>query len=203
MKNLFELPDWISGMIAGILGFLAKAIYDNTINKKNNRISARSKLKEFENILKVGKSVFHDQTVLRNRLYNSLSDNNEYFNNGYNEGFSKLYDTMNENQMETFQLIRGITENSIYILNDSLTQWMNKNETYSLTTKKSPIVDQFDKDIHSLKEHLLLWFSKFNSVFKNNPKYCLVYLGDEKSDGVKFPPTIEDSVAKMINFLSK
>lgn len=60
MKNLFELPDWVRGMITGVLGFLAKVIYDNIINKKKTKLSAISKLKEFENLLKVGKSVYQD-----------------------------------------------------------------------------------------------------------------------------------------------
>jgi len=201
MKNILELPSWITEMIAAVLGFLARTIYDTIVNKKKIRISTVNRLKEFENLLKIGQSIFHDQMILVRRLYKSLSDNHELFKNGYSEGFLKSYDQMNEEQKEIFEFIRGITENSIYSLNDKLNQWADKNEMYTLTTKKSTIADEFDKDIHTLREHLQLWFAKYNSIFKNNPKYCLVFLGDENSHGVAFPQSIRDSVKKMIDFV--
>jgi hypothetical protein len=200
MANLFRLPDWITGIIAGVLGFLAKTAYDTIITKRKNKKLAITKLKEFADLLKLGKSIFHDQIILRNRLYNSFPNHNEDCS-GYSSFFLSLYDTMNENQKETFHLIRGITENSIFSLNQSLNNWVTENSSYTLTTKKSTIVDQFEKDSNQLKEHLSLWFAKFNSLFKNNPKYCLVYLGDEENHGTEFPPTIEKSISEMIDFL--
>jgi len=43
-----------------------------------------------------------------------------------------------------------------------------------------------------------MWNAKFNSIFQNNPKHCLVYIHDERGIGPKFPSGIDQRISQII-----
>lgn len=199
-----KIPNWITDVFAaiiiGCLGFLAKTIVEKIKSTKVFKKERIEKLSQFKRHLDLSKSIFDNQYNLRDRLWKSLKESysDDYFKNGFNTGFEKLNDQMTDSQKEDFQLIRGITKDSIKTTNEILFQFANENTSKSLNLRNTEAAINFDDDMRKLKEHLSIWNAKYNSIFLNNPKHCLVYIHDEKRQGPEFPKGIEQRIEQLI-----
>jgi len=163
---------------------------------------AIGKLKELQMILAESWATYLTQNSQRNRLYDMLHSNHPippY--DGYNELFHKLYDQMNKEEMELFQIIRGTTKGSIFRVNEKLRGWADNNPVYRLLPKSTPSRDRLEEELLQLKIHFNSWFPKYEFVFLKDERQSLVYLDDEHRQGVGFPHHLEEVVEQFIGEL--
>lgn len=122
---------------------------------------------------------------------------------GYNDLFSQLYIQMNTEEMELFRIIRGITEESIFRLNNKLQTWVENNPIYKILPTPTPSTDMLEEELLQLKIHFNSWFPKYFSVFLDDEKQALVYLNDEKKQGSKFPRHLKPVITQVIGELER
>lgn len=204
-----NLPSWITDLVGAIiigsLGYFSRSIIDKINGNKSFKKERIEKLNQFKNHLDLSKFIFDNQCILRNRLWKSLRERfttevKEFEEKelGYNSGLEQLFDKMTGSEKEDFQMIRGITEESMKKANDLLLKFAEENSSNSLNITNEKTVLSFDNDMRDLKNHLNMWNAKFNSIFQNNPKHCLVYIHDERSIGPKFPSGIDQRISQII-----
>lgn len=192
--NIDSLPEWLgAALIAavfGLLGFFGRKLLDILEERRKRKRKAIQQLEKLERTLDEAKSVFENQNYLARRLMLLLQS--QYADQipaevGYDETFYQLYDFMEDEQRELFDLIRGTTINSMHRLNEELSRWASKNSARQLAGKSSPEVDQLDTQLDQLRKHLNGWFDKYEAVFKTSERRSLVYMADEKQHGLGFP----------------
>jgi len=77
------------------------------------------------------KDAYKYQAELRDKLVESLRKNHNYDGNlQYEKLFMKYYPQLNEKEKILFELIRGVTENSIYKNNTELLDLLEKSEIF-------------------------------------------------------------------------
>ena len=142
--------------------------------------------------LQASYDAFLDQCRIRNKLLRLLGYDLEEFDwENLEKVITNAYPTLNEEQRNLFDLIRSITENSLYSRN---------NEVLKLLEKKSEYFNELP-EFKELQGHLELWNSKYNSFFKTRPDYCIIYVGVKEDK--PFPTGIEDKIVKKIEELDK
>lgn len=120
---------------------------------------------------------------------------------GYNDIFAQYYDQMNKEELELFHLIRGMTKLSIKNVNENMQKWLQDHPVYQLFPKPTPSTEILEENLLQLKIHLNMWFPKYIAVFLKDEKQSLVYLNDEKRQGIGFPKEIEQVVTQAIHEL--
>lgn len=207
--NIFgALPDWLGTAIIAasfaILGFLGRKLFDMLEEQRTRKANAIKELERVRRLLEESRSVFENQNYLARRLMSLLLS--QYGNRvpsevGYDETFYQMYDLMEGEQSELFNLIRGITLNSMHHLNEELQRWANENSARQLVGKSSPKAKHLDDQLRLLRKHSNVWFDKYESVFKTSERRSLVYLADEKRHGERFPPELSTAVDSLLHEL--
>lgn len=140
--------------------------------------------------LQASYDAFTDQCRIRDKLLRLLGfDLNHFDWEKLEEVIADAYLNFTDEQRNLFDLIRSITENSLYTRN---------NEVLKLLMEKSEYFNEL-KEFKELQGHLELWNSKFNSFLKTRQDYCLIYVGVKEDK--PFPTGIEDKVLKKIEEL--
>lgn len=171
----------------------------------NERELALDKLLELRKLLDLSWDTFVSHNEQRNKLQRTLYKNHTgqipaY--KGYDDLFYKMYDVMNDEERELFDYIRGVTKSSMRRFNERLLEWVENNDPRKFVPKSSTAIGEFESDLRWLELHLSLWFAKYENVFLTDSRRSLVYLGDEKSHGKKFPPNLNNSLDAVIAELS-
>lgn len=205
MNILSTLPQWLAvAIIAAVfatLGFFGRKLFDKIEERRSKKANAIKQLDKLKRLLNESRSVFKNQNYLAKRLISLLQS--EHGNQtptqiGYDETFCQMYDCMNGEQRELFNLIRGTTLNSMRRLNGELLQWASENTARQLVGRSSPNVESLDSQLNLLRRHLNEWFDKYESVFKTSARRSLVYLADEKKHGHRFPSELADTVDSLL-----
>ncbi len=204
--NAFDiLPQWLAtAIIAGIfamLGFFGRKLYDAIEEWRTKKANASKQLQKLVQLLDESRTVFDSQDHLVRQLSSSLRsqyDDTILNGIGYDEMFYEMYKKMSAEQRELFNLIRGITMNSMRRVNEELRQWGQENSARQLIGKSSSKVEFLDAQLLLLRKHLNIWFDKYESVFKSSERRSLVYLADEKSHGEPFPSELSNAVNEML-----
>ena len=97
----------------------------------------------------------------------------------------EMHDRLSEEEQYVFQKIRGLTT-TLYEYNAKMRREIEDNPDVYATIPRL-------RDLH---EHLSLWISKYDSVFSDDPRACLVYVGVE--EGKPFPPGIDADIAEAL-----
>lgn len=198
---LNSIPKWLTNIISGIVGVGAKIAYDASERRRTERKSALEKeklsfddaisqLEQLKALLEESYSIFVSQAYQRNRLASLLKErlgDEVPLERGYDEAFHQVYDRMKREERELFDIIRGLTMYSVYRVNDRLLQWTDNNTSLQPFPLSLQMNQRYNSQIIQLKTHLSSWLAKYEAVFKNDERRSLVYLGDEKYHGEKFP----------------
>lgn len=96
--------------------------------------------------------------------------------------FSYYYSQMNSEEMFVFQQIRSITDSGLYKNNLIIVQELGSD---------SRILEQIEYT-SELKQHLIFWNNKYESIFKNRKDMCLLYVGVE--DNVPYPANVNNNI---------
>jgi hypothetical protein len=196
-----QISEWlgaalIGGIIAAI-GYVAKQILDwlsALLKARNMRLG---RLAELLSLLRASGVAFDIQCDLRDRLDAMILRNHpdlKLTEEGYEAELSKAYSELKPEELEFHKIIRSITENTLWPVNQSLMQWLKDDTYFKGQWYKKGIRGDLAKNLGDLEAHLLLWESKYKVWMPNNPEHALVYLYDEKEHGLGFPKGIEQVV---------
>jgi hypothetical protein len=140
-------------------------------------------VQEILDLLEITYITFVAQCRVRDKLvemlYNRLEIQAVY---QYEELFSRYYDQMNTEERHFHKSLRTYTENTLYVHNNRILELIRKNL-------------DLEQDIPSLKllrQHLILWISKYDGLFQTTPSMALVYVGVEEK--VPFPKKVQQEL---------
>ena len=133
--------------------------------------------------LAITKQAFISQINRRNELGELLSQRFELDpNDSWENRFYQLYDQMNQEERFLCQQTRAYTEGPIRQTNQAILDILH-NDSNIVTAL--PLAQE-------LISHLSIWLNKYEKVFKNAEKMCLLYVGVE--DGAKYPTGFDQQV---------
>lgn len=166
------------------------------------REASLGQLRAFQSLLDEGRQTYLRHNEQRGRLQRMI-----YLNHvgeippykGYDDLFYKMYERLNEEEMELFHIVRGNTKVGMHRVNGRIREWTEGHEVAVMFPQKSPAVAMLERELMELRVHLAEWFAKYEETFLPDPKRTLVYLGDEKRQGTKWPPGLNDALAKMLS----
>ena len=99
---------------------------------------------------------------------------------------ANCYEQMNGRELRLHKAIRGYTQNII----------LPKNiEALKILKDHSYLKDTIPQ-LKYLEQHLLLWKSKYDSIFADDKSVCLIYVGIEEE--MKFPPDLLNELKKYL-----
>lgn len=147
-----------------------------------NQNTAKEFLIELLRNLEITKSTFKAQRNVRIKLVKMLSDRIKdvpYSNAA--DYLHELYDRMEPGEKRLQKIIRGYTKNVIHKTNQVTLDLLKDNYAFIDTIKR----------LDYLEKHLIIWNSKYDSIF-DDESICLIYVGPD--EGMRFPTKIEDEI---------
>lgn len=162
---------------------------------------ARRQLRAFQLLLDEGRETYLRHNAQRGRLWEMIHRNHAGeipANKGYDDLFYKMYDRLNEEEMELFRIVRGNTRVGMHRINGRIREWAEGHDVTTLFPQATPAVLQLEREMMELRVHLAEWFAKYEETFLPDPRRTLVYLGDEKRQGTRWPAGLSDTVAAVL-----
>lgn len=206
-----DIPGWLgTGVLTAALaalGYTTKAIMGSLSRwyegRRDTRADRLTRLLELKHLLRTGKYSFRIQAEKRDRLHDDLTRQDSNISReviedaeGFEEIFSLAYDHLTPEQRDRHGVIRSITTDALYPINQALLEWLRKDTFFKAQWHHKDLGD-LAKNLGELEVHLILWFAKYN-MWMGDPKHALVYLADEKDHGVGFPQKLEQDVDKAL-----
>jgi len=203
-----SIPDWLGEAIASVvclvLGFTAKSMIDYFRASRAKSVAERDRLFALSDMLAESRSIFLSQNYLARRLMRLLHDRfAEPIRQcqGFDDAFTKYFDKMNQDEQELHALIRSTTMNSLRQINERLRAWLTDNPELLRKNQSTDEGNRLAKSLNDLQLHLNQWFDKYEAWIPTNKKRTLVYLADEKEQGMGFPeelgPALEVVLKRM------
>jgi len=163
-------------------------VYSPSVFKlKSQGISLKEAIFNMNSAMEINKKAFMSQIGLRNELGAKLDQRlgadkkltweRKFFHN---------YDQMNEEEHFVFSQIRAYTEGPMAENNQLLLDLITHNPKI-LT--EIPLANE-------LRNHLVIWLNKYNKIFKEQKKMCLLYVGVE--DGAPYPSKVDQQVVNWL-----
>lgn len=162
--------------------------------------AARRELRGFQTLLAEGRQTYLRHNEQRGRLWRMIHQNHAgdirpY--KGYDDLFYKMYDRLNDDEMELFRIVRGNTRVGTHRINGRIRDWAEGHDVRALFPEAVGM-PALEHEVMELRVHLAEWFAKYEETFLPDPKRTLVYLGDEKRQGTKWPPGLDGAVAAVL-----
>jgi hypothetical protein len=128
-----------------------------------------------------------DKRRRRDDLVYEITTRLKFSNNlEFEKFFYRYYEQMTDEEKFQFDQIRAMTEGPLYNGNRGILEILNQNPE---------ILDKIP-GFTALRQHLVFWLNKYDRVFANNPKMCLLYAGVE--DGVPFPADLDAATTRWL-----
>jgi hypothetical protein len=208
MTALTNIPDWIGeavlAAVSAVLGFLAKEIWSALKARRDRKTAQVSALQDLRRLLEDSRSVFRSQNYLARRLLTRLRAKHPSVavpGLGFDETFYRLFAEMDEEERELQALIRSTTLHSMRTLNEALQAWLQTHKTFRTPSQSTQAQVRLSEELQELELHLNQWFDKYKAVTPNEQR-SLVYLADEKKQGVAFPKGLKPTVDAVLAELS-
>ncbi len=130
-------------------------------------------------------TAFVAQCRRRDDLFEEITTRLKFHGNlEYERFFFRHFDEMTPEERFEFDQIRAITEGPMRAGNSAILEILNANPE---------LLDEIP-DLTPLRQHLVFWLNKYDKVFVNTNKMCVLYTGVE--DGVPFPGGLDSKIAK-------
>lgn len=194
-RRLRKAADWDSVLVEPAASSGATATADP------QRAAALAELRRFKALLDEGRQTYLRHNEQRGRLWRMIHQNHAADippNKGYDDLFYKMYDRLNEDEMELFKIVRGNTRVGTHRINGRIRDWAESHDARAMFPDSTPAVDALEGQLMELRVHLAEWFAKYDETFLPDPKRTLVYLGDEKRQGTRWPPGLEQAVEAVL-----
>jgi hypothetical protein len=192
--------------IIGAIGWFWKTTYDWREQRRQLRAERIASLQQLSTLLDTSRRVFEIQAKQRNRLLELLNKNHPDkvdTSAGYDAVFEKLYDEFTPEEKELHGVIRAMTVNAMRKINLDISDWLKGDDSFKTRAVSLTKQDDLSGQLRKLELHLALWHAKYQYWIPENLKHALVYLGDEKEHGIKFPTEVEEVVDEAIQDLQK
>lgn len=192
--------------IIGAIGWFWKTIYDWREQRRQLSAERLASLQQLSTLLDTSRRVFEIQAKQRNRLLELLKKNHPDkvdTSAGYDAVFEKLYDEFTPDEKELHGVIRAMTVNAMRKLNLDISDWLKGDDSFKTRAVSIRKQDDLSDQLRKLELHLALWHAKYQYWIPEKLKHALVYLGDEKEHGIKFPTEVEEVVDEAIQDLQK
>jgi hypothetical protein len=105
----------------------------------------------------------------------------------YEELFDSYFDRLQADELRLHRTIRVYTESILH----------EYNARTLAAVDAEPRLAGFLPSLEALRQHLILWLTKFEHVFRRTPSMCLLYVGVE--EGVGFPRQIETELDEYLS----
>jgi len=190
-----SLPVVLAGAATATAGYIGNLIVEGFRKQINIIRQRKSSLIQMQSYLLASKTIFISQMKLVRPLCEEIENTlpTARHADGYDEILAtafKLDGFLSENQKIQHGLVRSYTINAIHPLNMSMLKWL-ENDTYYKSR-----ADELGKALRQLEAHLVLWLAKYEFWIPNRDERALVFLADERQDGVGFPTGIEKLVIR-------
>ena len=204
-----EWPGWLGeGILAAVaaaVGFIGKTLYDHWRERQSKKGNTLAELRVLHGLLDESFSVFKSQNYMARRLLKMVEQNHADLvagKRGFDDKFCAAFPALTPEEAELHAIIRSTSMNSMHRVNSSLKAWLDKNPNIVHDLQKHPQLDVFQTSLGELELHLNLWFDKFNAMIPNDPKRALVYLADEKKQGIEFPKKLTPALKEILGSLT-
>lgn len=218
LSDVFEVVcgGVLGASITAIVGPLLLRQYDAAKQKREKQEQALeeqaqqrkqmiAQLRILQTHLDESLNTFRSQARNRDRLLDMLKQRcpeevQQHNGKGYDEIFFQLFDQMNAEERGWFDLIRGISTTLMHSVNDKMRKWVTKyfDEQQQIEGLSNQTAQELQTQLELLRDHLNMWFAKYDSILAVNERRSLVYLGDEKRQGKDFPKELAPAVQKAL-----
>lgn len=188
-RRLRQAADWDSVLVEQLAGPAPMA--------DPQRAAALAELRRFKALLDEGRQTYLRHNAQRGRLWRMIHENHAGEippNKGYDDLFYKMYDRFTEEEMELFRIVRGNTRVGTHRINTRIRDWAESHDARAMFPGGAPEVEELENQLMELRVHLAEWFAKYEETFLPDPRRSLVYLGDEKRQGTRWPAGLDGAV---------
>ena len=212
LVNVLESRNQLDQLIKQVEKVISKndqeKLYESTQSEPTNFTDAEKQkhityLEELNNFLSLSKSIIRTQNEQRNRLYSEIHSKVNGSSSNYNDIFSRYHPEMNANQKEIFDLIRKLTAISLVDVNNKMSLWLEEHPIHELIPESSTSTIMLETNLLQLSIHLTEWFNTHENVFKDDESQSLIYLKDEKQQGIGFPNQLEPTIVRVVQELQE
>ena len=194
-----NFPEWLGTLLVGAvvaaLGYVSKLAIEGLSKWNTTRRERRAKLVALQSLLLASKAVFEIQNALVERLCKEIQNAHPNIVGTYDRILAAGYAGMDERQKLEHGLIRNYTSNGLLPLNVAMINWLSA-DTYFKGAGRRDNAKNLSRALQRLEAHLILWRAKYE-FWMNKPEHAIVYMDDEKADGIGFPKGIEALVAQI------
>ena len=146
-------------------------------------------IKKLLRLLNTTKHTFDVQVKVRNSLFKKIRRRLNVPREKYEEFFRHHFNELDEEEKKIHRTIRGFTKNILFEYNSAILNLIKDNETLLALDS-----------ITQLKNHLIIWASKYESVFKDDESMCLIYAGVDEKVPHPLNKDIEDELRTKLDF---
>jgi hypothetical protein len=190
----------VVGPVAAAVGYFGKDLVERLKSRRQASRNEREEILRLHSLLEESRSVFLSQNYQARRLMTLLAMNHPSAlagSLGFDETFLRVYPEFTSEESELHSLIRSTSMNSMRRLNGELVAWLRKNESLSRPSQRTSTREALAQDLRTLQLHLNQWHDKYEALIAN-VRRSVVYLDDEKKQGVGFPPGLTLALRRVI-----
>gem|GEM_PF-1100378 len=159
--------------------------------KYYQKVQLHQSVQRIANYQTVTKATFIAQVKRRNELVAMIEGRiGEQREMQFEKYFSYYFKQLNDQERFVFDQIRAMTDNGLYQNNFKILEELNK----------YPEILRQIKGTKELKQHLIFWINKYDSVFAKRQDMCLLYVGVE--DGVPYPSRVNENINAWLGYES-
>lgn len=178
------------GAAIAVAGYAGKSVIAWWKGREKERAKTIAQLEALQWLLHASGALFIIQQDQVKRLMKSLEANHPAQfagGGGYEEVMMRCHPEMNAEELALHGVIHAYTEHSLRKVNQAVSDWLRADSTFKTGVVACKRRRELAQELFALEIHLLLWHAKFESWIPGHPERALVYLADEKAQGLGFP----------------
>lgn len=205
MHELVGLPGWLGtaaiGAVLAAVGYVAKLVIELVTASRRERRGLRAALVRLGSLLRAARVAFEVQNELVDRLLKAIQQNHPEIvtDGGYERSISRAFQALTDDEREMHAIVRGYTTNALRPTNEKLLEWVRGDTYFKARKRRGNLEKDLALKLAILEAHLLLWLAKYEAWIPNEPQHALVYLADEQEHGLRFPSSLDQTVAQLLS----
>jgi hypothetical protein len=188
------------------IGYIVKNVYEAVKQWRSESRARLAKLHRLDSLLRSQFVLYRTQSILRNSLLSELRKKGKIVaatkGQTFEDLFSEAYSKFDSEDLELHSVICGYTETGLARVNKAISVWLQEDGEFKTGAIPFSQRELLATQLQTLDVHLIVWEAKYAHWIPNHPDHALVYLQDEKEQGIGFPIGIEDTVTKTLTELT-